>query len=211
MKAIIVALLVVAAISGSILSNVAIAPLPSIIRGTSSKIYLDGKANADFLFKVVNAPEFIQIGTDGLMSCEAKNAGAWPVEVKVYDKKSGNNQARQYVLRVLEKASEDKIWAYNSDNYYERNSVTPFRVIAGNAPSTLKVGNSINYSFQTENGKGDLVYAFFGLPEGLIADRKTGRISGTVSQSGIYTLGCEVADQSGNSAEGFVTITVIGT
>ena len=29
-----------------------------------------------------------------------------------------------------------------------------------------------------------------------------------VQQPGIYTLGCEVADQSGNSAEGFVTITV---
>jgi hypothetical protein len=209
MKAIIVALLIVAAISGSTLSTVAIAPLPSIIRGTSSKIYLDGKANSDYMFKVVNAPEFVQIGTDGLLSCDAKNPGSWPIEVKVYEKKSGENQARQYVLRVLEKATEDRIWAYNSDNYYERNSVKPFRVVAGNAPSTLKVGNSINYSFQTENGKGDLVYAFFGLPEGLVADRKTGRISGTIRQSGIYTLGCEVADQAGNSAEGFVTITVV--
>lgn len=207
MKAVIIALLVVAAISG--LSNVAIAPLPSIIRGTSSKIYLDGKASSDFLFKVVNAPEFVQVGTDGLLSCEAKNAGSWPIEVKVYDKKSGDSQGRQFVLRVLEKATEDRIWAYNSDNYYERNSVKPFRVIAGDAPSTLKVGSSINYSFQTENGKGDLVYAFFGLPEGLVADRKTGRISGTIRQSGIYTLGCEVADQAGNSAEGFVTITVL--
>ena len=209
MKAIIVALLVVAAISGSTIHNVAISPLPAVIRGTTSKIYLDGKPTSDYLFKVVNAPEFVQIGTDGLLSCDAKNAGSWPIEVKVYDKKSGDNQGRQYVLRVLEKATEDRIWAYSSDNFYERNSVNPFRVIAGDAPATVKVGNSINYHFKTENGKGDLVYAFFGLPEGLVADRKTGKISGTVSQSGIYTLGCEVADQAGNSAEGFVTITVL--
>ncbi len=111
----------------------------------------------------------------------------------------------------MDKAVEDKIWAYSSDNYYERNSVQPFRVIAGDAPSTIKIGNPINYQFKTENGKGDLVYAFFGLPDGMVADRKTGKISGTVSQPGIYTLGCEVADQAGNSAEGFVTITVLGT
>lgn len=209
MKAIIVALLVVAAISGSTIHNVAISPLPAVIRGTTSKIYLDGKPTSDYLFKVVNAPEFVQIGTDGLLSCDAKNAGSWPIEVKVYDKKSGDNQGRQYVLRVLEKATEDRIWAYSSDNFYERNSVNPFRVIAGDAPATVKVGNSINYSFKTENGKGNLVYAFFGLPEGLVADRRTGKISGTISQPGIYTLGCEVADQAGNSAEGFVTITVL--
>ena len=208
MKAAIVALFLIAVVSAN-LSRVAIAPLPAIIRGTSSKIYLDGKAASDYLFKVVNAPEWVQIGTDGLLVSEAKNAGSWPIEVKVYDKKSGDNQARQYILRVLEKATEDRIWAYSSDNYYERNSVKPFRVIAGDAPSTVKVGNNIEYTFQTENGKGDLVYAFFGLPEGLVADRKTGRISGTVRQSGIYTLGCEVADQAGNSAEGFVTITVV--
>lgn len=53
-----------------------------------------------------------------------------------------------------------------------------------------------------------MVCAFFGLPDGIVADRKTGRISGSVRQPGIYTLGCEVADQAGNSAEGFVTITV---
>jgi hypothetical protein len=44
----------------------------------------------------------------------------------------------------------------------------------------------------------------------MVADRKTGKISGTISISGIYTLGCEVADQAGKSAEGFVTITVLG-
>jgi len=55
-----------------------------------------------------------------------------------------------------------------------------------------------------------LVYAFFGLPHGLVADRRTGRITGNIQHPGIYTLGSEVADQDGNSAEGFVTITVIG-
>ena len=212
MKAIIVALLVVAAISCPNMDNVAIAPLAPVISGTSSKVYLDGKASLDFFFKVVVAPEFVQTGTDGLLTINAKNAGAWPIEVNVYSKNCAENQVRQYILKVVEKASEEVIWAYNSSNYYERNTntVEPFKVVAGDAPANVKVGNTINYSFKTENGKGDLVYAFFGLPEGLDANRKTGQISGTVSQSGIYTLGCEVADQAGKSAEGFVTITVLG-
>ena len=212
MKAIIVALLIVAVLSGSVkkdISSVASSPLPTIVRGTASKFYLDGKASSDFLFKTVSVPDFVTIGTDGLFNCDPKNAGAWPVEVKLYDKVSGDSQVRQYNVRVVEKASEDRIWAYNSDNYYERASVKPFRVVLGDAPSTIKVGNNWVYNFQTENGKGDLVYSFFGLPAGLVADRKTGMISGTVSASGIYTLGCEVADQAGNSAEGFVTVTVV--
>ena len=43
----------------------------------------------------------------------------------------------------------------------------------------------------------------------MYGDRGTGVISGSFAQSGIYTFGCEVADQLGNSAEGFVTITVL--
>src|SRR5690554_3207810 len=117
MKAIILALLVVAAFSG--IANVAINPLPAIVRGTTSKFYLDGKASADYLFRPVTIPEFVTIGTDGLLNCEAKNAGSWPVEIKVYDKKSGDSQGRQYILRVIEKATEDRIWAYSTDNYYE--------------------------------------------------------------------------------------------
>lgn len=210
MKAII-AIALLAVVAFSALPDVAVAPIPAVIRGTASKFYLDGKASSDYLFKTVTIPDFVQVGTDGLFSCDAKTAGSWPVEIKVYDKKSGESQNRQYILRVLEKASEDKIWAFNSGNYYERESVKPFRVVVGDAPSTLKVNTNFQYSFQTENGKGDLVYAFFGLPSGIVADRKTGRISGTVAQPGIYTLGCEVADQTGSSAEGFVTITVLGT
>lgn len=210
MKAIIlIALLSVVAFSA--ISEVAQKPLPAIIQGTSSKFYLDGTASSDYLFKTVSIPSFVQVGTDGLFNCDAKTTGSWPVEVKLYDKKSGDSESRQYILRVLAKASEDKIWAYNAGNYYERESVKPFRVIAGDAPSTLKINSNFQYNFKTENGNGDLVYAFFGLPNGLVADRKTGIISGTVAQPGIYTLGCEVADQSGSSAEGFVTITVLGT
>lgn len=209
MKAIIFAVLLVVAFSS--LSEVANKPIPPAVKGTNSKFYLDGKANADCLFKTVNIPEFVQVSTDGLLSYDAKNVGSWPLELKVYDKKSGESQSRQYILRVVDKPTEDKIWAYSADNYYERNSVKPFRVVLGNAPSSLKVGGDIQYSFQTENGKGDLVYAFFGLPEGVVADRKTGKLSGKINQAGIYTLGCEVADQAGNSAEGFVTVTVAET
>lgn len=70
MKAIILALLVAVAFAS--LSDIAITPIPAIIRGTASKFYLGGSASSDFLFKVVNAPNFVTIGTDGLINCDAK-------------------------------------------------------------------------------------------------------------------------------------------
>ncbi len=77
MKAIILALLAVIALSG--LSDIALTPLPAIIRGTASKFYLTGKPSTDFLFKTVTIPDFIQIGTDGLLNCDAKTVGSWPI------------------------------------------------------------------------------------------------------------------------------------
>ena len=87
MKAIVLALLVVVVFSG--LNNVGNNPLQKIVRGTNSKIYLDGKATTDYIWKAVTTPDWAQISTDGLLTLEAKNAGSWPVDVKVYDKKSG--------------------------------------------------------------------------------------------------------------------------
>jgi len=49
------------------------------------------------------------------------------------------------------------------------------------------------------------------LPNGLVGDRTNGKVSGLINVPGIYTFGCEVADQSGNSAEGFVSVTVVGS
>lgn len=101
MKAIILALLLVATFSA--LSEVANKPIPPAVKGTSSKFYLDGQANPDCLFKTVNVPEFVQVSTDGLLSYDVKNVGSWPIELKVYDKKSGESQNRQYILRVVDK------------------------------------------------------------------------------------------------------------
>lgn len=77
MKAIIIALLAVVAFSA--ISDIALTPLPAIIKGTSSKFYLDGKASTDYLFKTVTVPDFATIGTDGLFNCNAQTSGAWPV------------------------------------------------------------------------------------------------------------------------------------
>ena len=114
-------------------------------------------------------------------------------------------------MKVLDKATEGGIWAFNATNYYARSSSKPFRVVLNDSSSSnVKVGNDFKYTFKAENGKGKLVYAFFGLPEGVTANQKTGVISGKFPETGIYTLGCEVADQSGNSADGFLTVTVTG-
>jgi len=40
-----------------------------------------------------------------------------------------------------------------------------------------------------------------------MGDARSGIVSGAFAVPGIYTLGVESADQSGNTAEGFVTVT----
>lgn len=102
------------------------------------------------------------------------------------------------------------MWALNSSNYYQRDTSSSVKVVLDNT-STLKInaGDSFNYQFKTAQCTGTPVFAFYGLPDGLTADRTTGKVSGTVASAGSYTFGCEVADQTGNSAEGFVTLTVV--
>lgn len=109
-------------------------------------------------------------------------------------------------MRALDRSSR----VYTTDSYYQRDTSSSVRVVLDNT-ATLKVnaGDNFNYQLRTVQANGTAVYAYFGLPEGLSGDRSTGRISGRIASSGAYTFGCEVADQSGNSHEGFVTLTVV--
>ncbi len=68
-------------------------------------------------------------------------------------------------MRVVEKPTENNMWSFNTDNYYARKNSNPFRIVASTSSSTVtKAGSDFKYSFGTENGKGDLVFAFIGLP-----------------------------------------------
>jgi hypothetical protein len=81
------ALLVIGTLSQ--LNNVANKPLPICIKGTSSNFYLDGIANTNYVFRSVSVPDFVQISPDGLLTYNAKNVGAWGIDVKIQDKKTG--------------------------------------------------------------------------------------------------------------------------
>ncbi len=86
MRVIIISLLLCLALSE--IADVAQAPLPTVIKGISSKFYLDEKAAESYFFKGINVPSFVNISTDGQISCNSNQAGAWPLDVKVYDKKT---------------------------------------------------------------------------------------------------------------------------
>lgn len=107
-------------------------------------------------------------------------------------------------------SDSNSVWASNdTTNYYQRKVDKPYRVSPSSKDSTiLKAGDKFSYKFGTENAVGSPVFAFLNLPDGLVGDTKTGAISGAFAVPGIYTLGVESADQSGNTAEGFVTVTV---
>ena len=106
------------------------------------------------------------------------------------------------------KAAEKNIWAGKADSYYGRKVAHPFRIIASKSHKTfINVGEQFTYSFSTENHVGAPVFAFQGLPDGIKGDSRSGSLIGTFTVPGIYTIGIESADQAGNTAEGFVTIT----
>jgi hypothetical protein len=129
------------------------------------------------------------------------------VSVKIGNK-DGKFINKQYILNVID-VTKGNVWADGqSKNYYERKVERPLRVVASSDSTVTSKGASFSYKFNHENAVGSPVFAFLNLPDGLRGDSKTGTISGAFTVPGIYTLGCETADQAGNTAEGFVTIVV---
>jgi hypothetical protein len=143
-----------------------------------------------------------------VISGRSEKADARTIHVEVSNGRT--TITRQYIINVIDtKSASNDVWATKTDNYYERKVANPFQIVANvNAITTLYVGDNFNYQFQTKNAVGTPVYAFLNLPGGLNGDVNKGAITGTFSASGVYTLGVECADQAGNTAEGFVTVTV---
>jgi hypothetical protein len=209
MKVIIAALLIVAVVSGGADTWSLPSSLPSCYTGLPFSLELS-TGSADYSFEARDLPAFAAIdGKKGVISGKSESAGAWPINVKV-SSKGGKSISRQYIINVIDSAAaEVNIWAGKANNYYERSVSKPLRVVATKSASTVVAkGDQFSYKFNTENAVGNPVFAFLNLPEGLSGDSKTGGISGAFVVPGIYTIGVETADQSGNTAEGFVTITV---
>lgn len=72
----------------------------------------------------------------------------------------------------------------------------------------FRAGQSWSLSLVVSNGKGPFVWQYNGLPAGLIGDARSGRISGSVVNSGYYSFNVECADSTGNSAVSYYTINV---
>jgi hypothetical protein len=213
MKAIISALLIVAVLSGgasetaSLWSGV-VSSLPSCYTGLPFNLELAG-GSSSYSYEARDLPSFAAIDAKkGVITGRSESAGAWPINVKITT--AGKSTNKQYIINVIDtNEAKDNLWVGQTNNYYDRKVSKPLRVIAGNIGSTVvSRGDSFSYNFKTENAVGNAVFAFLNLPDGLSGDAKTGGISGAFVVPGIYTLGVETADQSGNTAEGFVTITV---
>ena len=126
---------------------------------------------------------------------------------------SQSSITKQYIINVIDmKNANQDIWASSSTtNYYARSVTNPLRVVPSATDSTLvSTGTPFSYKFGTQNAVGKTVFAFLNLPNGITGDTATGTLSGAFTVPGIYTLGVESADQSGSTAEGFVTVAVTG-
>lgn len=201
MKAILIALLIASAFAGWNLPE----SLPSCYTGLPFSFTL----GADYVYNAIDLPAWAAInGARGILTGQSDKAGAWPFSLRVTDK-GGLSINKQYILNVIDRnVAKDNLWAGKADNYYGRKVVNPFRVLPSRSDRTyVDVGTVFSYGFRTENHVGYPVYAFLNLPDGIVGDAKTGALSGKFTVPGIYTIGVEAADQSGETAEGFVTIT----
>jgi hypothetical protein len=205
MKSLLIAVLVATALAGGHIRW----DLPDSLPSCYTSLPFSFSLTPGYIYKSVDIPTWAIINQDkGIITGQYEKAGAWPFTLVVADGK-GNSVNKQYIINVIDSNSaEHDLWSRSSNNYYSRKVQNPFRIIANHAISTVvQVGNKFSYSFKTENHVGSPVFAFLNLPDGLVGDAKSGIVSGAFSVPGIYTLGVESADQSGNTAEGFVTIT----
>jgi hypothetical protein len=185
-----------------------VSSLPSCYTGLPFNLEL-GTGNSKYTYKSKDLPSYASLDeSKGVISGKSSKADAKTINVYVSDGK--NTVTKQYIINVIDSNSaSNDVWATKTDNYYDRKVANPFQVVANtNAITTLYVGDNFNYQVQTKNAVGSPVYAFLNLPDGLKGDINKGAITGTFSAVGVYTLGVECADQSGNTAEGFVTVTV---
>jgi hypothetical protein len=211
MKAIIIALLVGIALTATPWDVVD--TLPSCYTGLPFNLELgNGNSDSTYSYAANGLPSWASLDSGkGVISGSSQQAGAWPISVNVADSNSKASVSKQYILNVVDvTAASNDVWASNTTtNYYQRNVSNPLRVVPSTTDATVvSKGSSFSYKFGTENAVGSAVYAFLNLPSGITGDAKTGTISGAFAVPGIYTLGVESADQSGNTAEGFVTVTV---
>ena len=207
MKAILLALFVTLAVSG--LNNWDLVDtLPACYTGLPFNLEISGGKERGYIYEGRDLPNWALLDVKkGIITGNSQSAGAWPVTIRVGDR-DGKYVHKQYILNVLD-VTKGSVWASDSKNYYERKVQNPFRVVPSRTHSTVASrGAAFEYRFGSENAVGSNVFAFLNLPDGLKGDAKTGTISGAFAVPGIYTLGVESADQSGNTAEGFVTIVV---
>ncbi len=206
MKALLVAFLAGLAVS----SNWEVVDtLPPCYTGLPFNLELGNGKDHGYTYTSGDFPSWASLDkSKGVITGSSPTAGAWPVSIKVGDK-NGKYVNKQYILNVID-VTKGSVWADgNSKSYYERKVEKPLRVISSKVDSTVTSrGSPFSYKFGYENAVGSPVFAFLNLPDGLHGDSKTGTISGAFTVPGIYTLGIETADQSGSTAEGFVTIVV---
>ena len=199
---IILALLVVLAVSGfkwDLPDS-----LPTCYTGLPFKFQL----GAGYDYYSLDIPAWAAIDSaNGIITGKHGVAGAWPFTLDVRYK--SHYIKKQYILNVVDsKQAEKTMWAGKSKSYYDRKVVNPFRIVASASHKTyVDVGEKFAYSFSTQHAVGKPVWAFVNLPEGISGDASSGSLVGTFAVPGIYTIGVESADQAGNTAEGFITIT----
>ena len=151
------------------------------------------------VFSFVGLPKTISATNDGLLSGTPTEAGSYQITIN-YSSGSVSGSG-QFILKV----SQD----YSLTNEVLTVSQTSLGLVI-EYPSglVLRAGQSWSISLSASNGKGPYVWQFNGLPSGLIGDSRSGRISGSVANSGYYNFNVECADSTGSSAVAYYTINV---
>lgn len=149
-------------------------------------------------FSFENLPNFFNGGADGVVSGTPNLTGTFKFTVAYTD--GATSGSDKVVISITGSPYTTASAA--------QNAAVAYLVIQTALDSWIYRSNEgISIQLTSQNGVAPITWSYKNLPAGLTADN-SGRISGSISDSGLYSFSASCGDSKGQKAESFYTLNV---
>jgi hypothetical protein len=149
-------------------------------------------------FKWDNLPNFLSGNSDGVLSGTPNITGSFRISISYTD---GTNT---YTNRVVISVTGSP----NTDASAKQSAEVTFLVIQNAIESWIfRSGDAISIQLSANGGVAPITWNYEKLPNGLAGDN-SGRISGSLSESGLYSFSVSAGDSKGLKAVSYYTLNV---